>query len=98
MVGLKKYLPSLSVEISDSRDPRVCYHLDIEHPDEIADYFYQVRSNLSHRGKGAFSDGEIVRKSLCILIETFKNLLNSLEASCTANQSSESVAPEEEKR
>jgi hypothetical protein len=51
-------------EVSDSRDPAERTRLDRSRPDEAAAFYYQVRSNLSHRGKGAWSDGEIVRQSL----------------------------------
>jgi hypothetical protein len=43
----------------DSRDPKKRYRLDRDQPDRAPLYFYAVRSNLSHRGKGAYNDGEI---------------------------------------
>lgn len=40
-----------------------------------AKYFYQVRSNLSHRGKGAFQDSRLVLKALVELHDTMRLLL-----------------------
>ena len=38
-------------------------------------YYYYVRSNITHRGKGAWRDGEIVRRSLLELLEIFREVL-----------------------
>lgn len=57
--------------IYDSRDPDDSARLDPKRGPSSAKYYYLVRSNLSHRGKGAWSDGEIVRQSLCELLDTF---------------------------
>jgi hypothetical protein len=51
-------------QVCDSRDPADVYVLDPANPSKAALYYYQVRNNLSHRGKGAWADGEIVRNSL----------------------------------
>lgn len=40
-----------------------------------ADYFYRVRSNLSHRGKSAFRDGQLVFKTLVELHDAMRLLL-----------------------
>jgi hypothetical protein len=83
--ALEKHLSSPSQEVSDSRDPGDRSHLDVERPEKAAGYFYQVRSNLSHRGKGAWSDGEIVRQSLITLLAVFKDMLSSIEVSYAPN-------------
>jgi hypothetical protein len=77
--ALRRHLSSPSQEVSDSRDPGDRLHLDRARLEEAADYFYQVRSNLSHRGKGAYSDGEIVRQSLSTLLAVFKDVLSATE-------------------
>jgi hypothetical protein len=64
-------------EVSDSRDPGERTQLDGGRPDEAAAFYYQVRSNLSHRGKGAWSDGEIVRQSLRELLAIFHDMLHA---------------------
>ncbi len=77
--ALRRQFSSLSQEVSDSRDPGQRSYLDTTRPERAVDYFYQVRSNLSHRGKGAWSDGEIVRQSLIDLLRIFKDMLSSTE-------------------
>jgi hypothetical protein len=52
-------------EVYDSQDPEIPpARLDPEHPVSSAYYYRRVRHNLTHRGKGAWKDGEINRKSL----------------------------------
>lgn len=55
--------------VYDSRNPTNHADLDPERGHSSAKYYYYVRSNLSHRAKGAWSDGEIVRCSLLELQE-----------------------------
>lgn len=55
--------------VYDSRNPRNRADLNPKRASSSADYYYYVRSNLSHRGKGAWKDGEIVRKSLLELYD-----------------------------
>jgi hypothetical protein len=62
-------------EVFDSRDPKSSYKLDVKNPWSSANYYYQVRSNMSHRGKGAWRDGEVVRQSLTGLLEIFEVML-----------------------
>lgn len=61
--------------VTDSRTLR-SYRLDPQSPADAALYYYQVRSNLSHRGKGAWNDGELVRESLRELLDIFKEVLD----------------------
>ena len=63
-------------EVYDSRDPERRYHLDPGNPSSSLNYYYTVRSNLSHRGKGAWADGEIVRHSLHELLCVVEELLS----------------------
>jgi hypothetical protein len=52
-------------EVYNSQDPEIPpARLDPEHPVSSAYYYRRVRHNLTHRGKGAWKDGEINRKSL----------------------------------
>ena len=76
-------LPGPSGSVTDSRDPKTEYHLDPANPGECVLYYYQVRSNLSHRGKSAFRDGNLVRKSLVELLAIFEDMLE-FELSSTA--------------
>jgi len=58
--------------ITDCRDPNCDFFLNSNNPQSSAKYFYQVRNNLSHRGKGAWKDGEIVRNALLELNAIFE--------------------------
>jgi hypothetical protein len=60
--------------VTDSRTLK-SYRLDPESPADAALYYYQVHSNLSHRGKGAWNDGGLVRESLRELLDVFKEVL-----------------------
>lgn len=51
--------------------------LDPAKPSRSAEYFYVVRSNLSHRGKGAWSEAELVRMALHDLFEIFRTMLSN---------------------
>lgn len=79
LAALRRHPPSSPREVADSRDPRERSRFDLSHPEGAAEYFYQVRSNLSHRGKGAWSDGDIVRDSLVTLLAVFKHMLSATE-------------------
>lgn len=52
------------------------YTLDKNDSEGSLKYYYQLRNNLSHRGKAAFRDGEIVRLSLCELVDIFRIVLD----------------------
>jgi hypothetical protein len=41
------------------------------------DYYYQIRCNITHRGKGVVNDHETVRESLRELLRIFRELLSS---------------------
>jgi len=49
--------------------------LEPHDPSSAVLYYYQVRNNLSHRGKGAWVDGEIIRASLQELKAIFDAVL-----------------------
>lgn len=60
--------------VYDSRDPVGTAQLRADGVG-AADYFYRVRSNLSHRGKSAFLDGQLVFKALVELHDAMRLLL-----------------------
>jgi hypothetical protein len=68
----------------DSRDADTQYHLGAADPHSSGLYYYQIRNNLSHRGKAAWRDGEIVRKSLLELADIFDAVLSKRKASAAA--------------
>ena len=61
-------------EVVDSRDPQKTYPLAAD-GSGAAEYYYAVRSNLSHRGKGAFKDAQLVHKAVTELSSAMKILL-----------------------
>lgn len=72
-----KSLDSPVRKVFDSRKPNVKpYVLDVrEKPEKAMGYYYAVRSNLSHRGKGAWRDAETVRLSLNELLTVMTAVL-----------------------
>ena len=52
------------------------YTLDPNHPGQSIRYYYQVRSNVVHRGKAVTHDFDIVKLSLMELLAIFRDLLN----------------------
>lgn len=76
-----KLLDSSVRRVFDSRKPNgKPYILDVrEKPEKAMSYYYAIRSNLSHRGKGAWRDAETVRKSLNELLAVMTTVLNKPE-------------------
>jgi len=71
--------------VSDSSNPRDRHSLDANDPRGSLLYYYQVRSNLSHRGKGAFSEFEKVRASLHELLAITNDYLKHMHSGEEAN-------------
>ncbi|MFJ5669992.1 hypothetical protein ACIQAR_30280 [Micromonospora chalcea] len=63
-------------KVIDSRDPSEEIWLRPTGTDG-AKYYYAIRSNLSHRGKGAFRDGRLVLKAVVELHDVMLELLAS---------------------
>ena len=53
--------------------------LDPQSPAKALDYYYQVRSNMTHRGKGAVWDHERVMQSLTELLPIVREVLKAAE-------------------
>lgn len=49
--------------------------LDPSNPRKSLGYYYQIRSNITHRGKGVVRDHEILKDSLSELLSIFKYVL-----------------------
>ena len=56
--------------------PAECLVLDVDSPDDALLYYYQLRHNLVHRGKGVPSDHDRLGKSLDELLKIFRDTLN----------------------
>lgn len=48
-------------------------------PDRAVRYYYQVRSNITHRGKGVVRDYELLYQSLAELLPIFREVLKAAE-------------------
>jgi len=53
------------------------YELTPDDPRNSLNYYYQIRSNITHRGKGVVRDHDIVRASLKELLEIFTELVRA---------------------
>jgi len=53
--------------------------LDPESPEKAIRYYYQVRSNITHRGKGVVRDYDLLRDSLAELLPIFREVLREAE-------------------
>jgi hypothetical protein len=53
--------------------------LDQQSPDNAVRYYYQVRSNITHRGKGVVRDYELLKNSLGELLPIFREVLKAAE-------------------
>lgn len=74
-MGTKKVFDSRNPKNSIKVDPTT---IDADNPTcpcKAAEFYYGVRSNLSHRGKGACVDGELVRISLIELLAIINDIL-----------------------
>lgn len=60
-------------------DPKNSAELDLDSPSKAIEYYYQVRSNITHRGKGASWDLEVVEGSLRELLPIFRDVLKEAE-------------------
>lgn len=64
--------------VSDSRNPDKAYKLDSTSAKECFEYYYQIRSNLSHRGKAMFNEFDKVHESLKELLAITEQYLGKL--------------------
>jgi hypothetical protein len=62
--------------VVDSRDPSSHYRIR-DDGSGAAQFWYAIRSNLSHRGKSAFQDGQLLRSALIDLHDVVKVMLRS---------------------
>lgn len=53
--------------------------LDPAYPKKSKDYYYQIRSNITHRGKAATRDHDLLFKSLNELLPIFRDVLNAAQ-------------------
>lgn len=53
--------------------------LDPDNPKKSINYYYQIRSNIAHRGKAAKKDYDTLQKSLNELLSIFRDVLKAAE-------------------
>jgi hypothetical protein len=78
MVNLVRQNVKRTDNVSDSRNPDKAYKLDRTSAKECFEYYYQIRSNLSHRGKGVVNEFEKVHESLKELLAITEQYLGKL--------------------
>jgi hypothetical protein len=77
------FAEALRVRVSERRqvyrsdDPEKKETLDRENPRKALSYYYQVRSNITHRGKTAVRDHEMLLSSLTELLDIFQKVLEA---------------------
>jgi hypothetical protein len=69
--------PGIRREVFRSDDPEQKETLDPSNPSKALDYYYQIRSNITHRGKTAIRDHEMLRESLSELLDIFQRVLEA---------------------
>jgi hypothetical protein len=74
--GLLKHV-SERREVFRADRPEKKLVLDPQASQKSLDYYYQIRSNITHRGKGIVRDHDIVLKSLGELLQIFRDVLES---------------------
>jgi len=75
--ALKKVCPNERRRVHRADRPDEFAVLDSSNPAKAIEYYYQVRSNVTHRGKAASKDFEIVQTSLKELLEIFTIVLEA---------------------
>jgi hypothetical protein len=75
--ALKKYVQEGSRVYRADRPTERAAKLDPEDPSKSVSFYYQVRSNIVHRGKSLHNDVSLVHRCLEQLNAIFQDLLDS---------------------
>jgi hypothetical protein len=75
-VALGEHISRTDAVVFNSADPAQVIRLDPSRPGKAIDFYYQVRSNITHRGKSAYQDIRLVEDSLRELRAIFEHVLN----------------------
>ncbi|HEX4168142.1 MAG TPA: hypothetical protein VHZ55_21965 [Bryobacteraceae bacterium] len=67
--------------------------LDPQSPEKALKYFYQLRSNVTHRGKAVIRDHDRMRDSLAQLLPIFRDVLRVAQSDANMSKRSGSVIP-----
>lgn len=78
VTGLRSYVREKRTVYRADR-PGEKEELNPESPDKAIRYYYQVRSNITHRGKGVVRDYDLLHASLAELLPIFRAVLKDAE-------------------
>lgn len=81
--GLKRYIKGKR-DVYRADRPGEKEVLDPERPEKSVLYYYQVRSNITHRGKGVVRDHDRLLRSLSELLPIFKGVLKAAQVDANA--------------
>jgi hypothetical protein len=90
---LLKRMVTRTHRIQRADRPQDHYELTPGDAKKSLNYYYQIRSNITHRGKGVVRDHEIVRDSLKELLEIFSELLRGAFESSSREAPNQSLEP-----
>lgn len=79
VIALKKHVLERRTVFSTSNPADDKEILSSENPQKSLDYYYQIRSNITHRGKGVHKDFDMVYKSLDELLKIFTDVLEEAQ-------------------
>lgn len=85
--GLKQHVKR-SCEVYRADRPGQKVVLDPLAPEKALTYYYQIRSNITHRGKGVIRDHERVLEALSQLLPIFQGVLEAAHADASAGAGS----------
>lgn len=80
--GIQKYIKDKNRVLYSTQDPDDKNVLDLSNPEKCIKYYYQVRSNITHRGKGVIKDKETIEKSLGELANITKYVIEKTKKEC----------------
>jgi len=78
MADIVRSVVTRTDKVTDSRNPDQSIRLDRDNPRNCFRYYYQVRSNLSHRGKGIHKEFDKVNDSLQEMLSITKQFIEQL--------------------
>lgn len=73
--GLRRHVSDPRVVFSAGKPTEKKYFLDANEPKESLYYYYQIRNNITHRGKGAVEDFQRLKMSSKELLAIFREVL-----------------------
>jgi len=97
LAGELAFSPSLLLHVKERREvyradrPAQKEVLDPRSPEKSLKYYYQIRSNITHRGKGVVRDYDRIKDSLAELLPIFRDVLKAAQRDAGAAEKYGSV-------